>query len=65
MSLKRDAVYQSIYCTRQYKWDGLHVWTRGYPGDIWHMACGWPYPDMPKRDLEYYVNRGEFEEVEL
>lgn len=30
-----------------------------------HMACGWPYQDMQKRDLEYYVNKGEFEEVEL
>lgn len=64
MSLKRDVVYASRYGTRQYKWDGLHVWTLGHPSDIWRLAAGWPQPQMSKRDLEYYVNKGEFVEVE-
>lgn len=64
MNLKRDVTYQSRYGTRQYKWDGRYVLTRGYPGDIWHCADGWPYPDMPKKDLEYYVNKGDFVEAD-
>lgn len=64
MSLKRDVVYASRLSDRIWKWDGLHVWTRG-PGDIkWHLACGWPQPQMSKLDLEYYVNKGDFYEVE-
>ena len=63
MNLKRDVTYQSVFGCRQYKWDGLHVWTR-IPGDIWRLAAGWPQPQMSKRDLEYYVNKGEFVEAD-
>lgn len=64
MSLKRDVTYQSAYGTRQYKWDGVNVWTRGFPGEIWKQAIDWPQPNMTKNDLEYYVNKGEFKECE-
>ena len=53
----------SRYSGREFKWDGEQVWTR-LPGDIWRLADGWPQPQMSKRDLEYYVNKGEFIEAD-
>lgn len=63
MNLKVNAVYISRYSGREFKCDGLHVWTRLH-GDIWRLAAGWPQPQMSKRDLEYYVNKGEFIEAD-
>ena len=63
MSLKRDVTYKSRFADRWWRWDGLHVWTRGLSDYKWRLACGWPQPEMSKRDLEYYVNKGEFVDV--
>lgn len=60
--MKKDVIYQSRYSARQWRLSGGVLQTKSRTGSLWHPA-GWPEPEMTIRDVDYYIESGEFFEV--
>lgn len=62
--IRPGVVYRAKYSDRLWRWDGETMRTKGAQDVIWHES-GWPHPTMTRKDIAYYLNKGEFEEYSL
>lgn len=60
--MKANVIYQSTFTSRQWRKVDGELQTKHAQAAMWHKA-GWPEPEMTERDLDYYIERGEFTEV--
>lgn len=60
--MKANVIYQSKYTQRQWRKVDGKLETRHSFAPYWHKA-GWPEPEMTERDLDFYIERGDFTEV--
>ena len=60
--MKQDVIYQSRYSSRQWRLSNNVLQTKSRTGSLWRPA-GWPEPEMSIRDVDYYIESGEFFEV--
>lgn len=61
--MKAGAVYESRSSGRQWRLFNGQIETRGQGDEIWHLS-GWPQPTMFQWDIDYYIKKGDFIEIE-